>query len=80
MTILLDTRRPVKPARARRFGAGLLAALPTVRHPAPTQADRDWASRALNADAADFDVIDAAADRMAEESAEMDRLCMGLCC
>ena len=67
MTILFDATRPVKTSRpARRFGAGLLATLPTYRT-GHTSADAVWWA----AESARLE--DARFDRTAGESAFMDR-------
>lgn len=72
MTILFDATRTVKPATTRRFGVGILP--PRGAKPY-TQADLDW----LTEDNARREE-NAVFDRLAEESAAMDRLEAGLCC
>jgi hypothetical protein len=81
---------------ARTFAVGLIdTETGRLVRPAPyTAADLAWAAAELNRDATDYDVIEAAPksisggspeaepdwDRLAAESAALDRLEMGLCC
>jgi hypothetical protein len=67
MTILFSSLTPVK--TSRRFGAGLLASLPTYRAD-HTTSDAAWL---VEDNARRY-------DRLAEESAALDRLERGLCC
>ena len=71
MTILYPSPSAVKPAR--RFAAGLLASRPSYRAPY-TAADAAW----LAADNARRE--DEHYDRLAADSAAMDRLEAGYCC
>lgn len=75
MSILFDATRTVKPAPARRFGKGLLAARPTYRADFTT-ADEAW----LVEDNARRAREDATFDRAYAESVALDRLERGLCC
>lgn len=70
MTILFDARRPVK--SARRFGAGLLASVPTEPAPFPSFDDAAWwAYESARAE-------DARLDRQAAEAEATARHEMGL--
>ena len=73
MTILFDASAPVK--SARRFGAGLLPSRPSYRAPY-TAADAEW----LIADNARRDAENRHYDRLAAESAAMDRIESGIAC
>jgi len=72
MTTLFNSAAPVK--TARKFAAGVLASLPAYSAPY-TSADLAW----LIEDNARREVADRAFDRMASESAFMDRYESGLC-
>jgi hypothetical protein len=71
MITIFDATRPVKPSRnARRFGAGLLAYVPTVTHSyEPTDAEMSW----LREDSARREASNRRMERLADEAAAARR-------
>ena len=81
MSILFHFARPVKSAR-RPFGLGIITRRPGHSPVGPSASDRAWAAYELNKDCRDYTVAataeDRHLDRLAEESAELDRVCRGI--
>lgn len=72
-TILFDATKVKSPRSGHRFGSGILATRPVYQAPCSQSDAAWWAEQCAASEDRHF-------DRLAAESANLDRLELGLCC